>query len=51
MIPATILAKLFPPRLWLGSAAIGWGICSTLTVRSPLLGTEVWQSHLSGFPM
>ncbi|KAI0266526.1 MFS general substrate transporter [Gloeopeniophorella convolvens] len=29
-IPATILAKLFPPRLWLGTAAIGWGICSTL---------------------
>lgn len=31
MVPATILAKLFPPRLWLGSAAIGWGICSTLS--------------------
>ncbi|KAI9507293.1 MFS general substrate transporter [Russula earlei] len=29
-VPATILAKLFLPRLWLGSAAIGWGICSTL---------------------
>jgi len=29
-VPATILAKLFPPRLFLGSAAIGWGICSTL---------------------
>jgi len=31
MVPATILAKLFPPRLWLGSAAIGWGICSILS--------------------
>ncbi|KAH9994691.1 MFS general substrate transporter [Russula vinacea] len=30
MVPATLLAKLLPPRLWLGSAAIGWGICSTL---------------------
>ncbi|KAF8504404.1 MFS general substrate transporter [Russula emetica] len=30
-VPATLLAKLCPPRLWLGSAAIGWGICSTLT--------------------
>jgi len=29
-VPATILAKLLPPRLWLGGAAIGWGICSTL---------------------
>ncbi|KAF8259991.1 MFS general substrate transporter [Lactarius quietus] len=29
-VPATIMAKLFPPRLFLGSAAIGWGICSTL---------------------
>ncbi|KAI0049241.1 MFS general substrate transporter [Auriscalpium vulgare] len=29
-VPATLLAKLVPPRLWLGSAAIGWGICSTL---------------------
>ncbi|KAH9074144.1 MFS general substrate transporter [Lactarius deliciosus] len=29
-VPATILAKLFPPRLYLGCAAIGWGICSTL---------------------
>ena len=32
LVPATLLAKLFPPRLWLGSAAIGWGICSTLSV-------------------
>jgi hypothetical protein len=31
-VPATILAKLFQPRLFLGSAAIGWGICSTLMV-------------------
>lgn len=29
-VPATILAKLIPPRRWLGCAAIGWGICSTL---------------------
>ncbi|KAI0716549.1 MFS general substrate transporter [Earliella scabrosa] len=29
-IPATIISKLFPPRLWLGTAAVGWGICSTL---------------------
>ncbi|KAA1472445.1 MFS general substrate transporter [Dentipellis sp. KUC8613] len=29
-VPGTVLAKLFPPRLWLGGAAIGWGICSTL---------------------
>lgn len=30
MVPATILAKLVPPRLWLGCSAIGWGLCSTL---------------------
>ncbi|KAH8103759.1 MFS general substrate transporter [Phellopilus nigrolimitatus] len=30
-VPATVTSKLFfPPRLWLGIAAIGWGICSTL---------------------
>ncbi|KAH9975328.1 major facilitator superfamily domain-containing protein [Lactifluus volemus] len=33
-VPATILAKLIPPRLWLGCAAIGWGICSTLMSTS-----------------
>ncbi|KAG7085858.1 hypothetical protein E1B28_003392 [Marasmius oreades] len=29
-IPATIVSKLFPPRVWLASSAIGWGIASTL---------------------
>ncbi|KAL5499292.1 hypothetical protein ACEPAH_1810 [Sanghuangporus vaninii] len=29
-VPAVIASKLFPPRLWLGTAALGWGICSTL---------------------
>ncbi|KAL6306376.1 MFS general substrate transporter [Sparassis latifolia] len=29
-VPATIVSKLCPPRLWLGCSAIGWGICSTL---------------------
>ncbi|ETW78109.1 major facilitator superfamily [Heterobasidion irregulare TC 32-1] len=29
-VPATILSKLYPPRLWLGCAALGWGLCSTL---------------------
>ncbi|RPD61293.1 MFS general substrate transporter [Lentinus tigrinus ALCF2SS1-6] len=29
-IPATVISKLFPPRTWLGCAAIGWGICSVL---------------------
>ena len=31
-VPATVLSKLFPPRLWLASAAIGWGVVSTLMV-------------------
>ncbi|KAJ8081895.1 hypothetical protein PM082_007741 [Marasmius tenuissimus] len=29
-IPATITSKLFPPRVWLACAAIGWGLSSTL---------------------
>jgi len=29
-VPATVYARYFPPRLWLGTVAIGWGICSTL---------------------
>ncbi|KAJ8518732.1 hypothetical protein ONZ45_g4259 [Pleurotus djamor] len=29
-IPATITSKLFSPRLWMASAAIGWGLASTL---------------------
>ena len=31
-IPATITSKLFPPRIWLGCAVIGWGLSSTLMV-------------------
>ncbi|KAL6306342.1 MFS general substrate transporter [Sparassis latifolia] len=30
-IPATITSKLFPPRIWLGCSALGWGLCSTLS--------------------
>jgi hypothetical protein len=40
-VPATILAKLNPPRLWLGCAAIGWGICSTLMVRLHLITLRI----------
>ncbi|PIL23422.1 MFS general substrate transporter [Ganoderma sinense ZZ0214-1] len=29
-VPATVTSKLFPPRIWLGCAAIGWGLCSVL---------------------
>ncbi|KAI8976613.1 MFS general substrate transporter [Trametes punicea] len=29
-VPATILSKLCPPRIWLGCAAVGWGLCSVL---------------------
>ena len=31
-IPATVASKLYPPRLWLAGAAIGWGVVSTLFV-------------------
>ena len=33
-IPATIISKLYPPRLWLAGAAIGWGVFSTLLVST-----------------
>ncbi|KAI0090137.1 MFS general substrate transporter [Irpex rosettiformis] len=29
-VPATITSKLYPPRIWIGCAVIGWGISSTL---------------------
>ncbi|VDC05700.1 unnamed protein product [Peniophora sp. CBMAI 1063] len=29
-LPATLLAKLFPPNLYLGVSSIGFGLCSTL---------------------
>ncbi|KAJ3512418.1 hypothetical protein NMY22_g15336 [Coprinellus aureogranulatus] len=33
-IPAVITSKLFPPRLWMAFAAMGWGISSTLMATS-----------------
>jgi len=29
-VPATIFARYFPPRFYIGTMAIGWGLCSTL---------------------
>ncbi|KAH8103124.1 MFS general substrate transporter [Cristinia sonorae] len=29
-VPASVISKLFPPRIWLGCAAVGWGLASTL---------------------
>ncbi|KZP33760.1 MFS general substrate transporter [Athelia psychrophila] len=29
-VPATVASKLYPPQIWMGCAAIGWGLCSTL---------------------
>ncbi|KAF5357247.1 hypothetical protein D9756_006669 [Leucocoprinus leucothites] len=29
-IPATVVSKLFPPRVWMACTAIGWGLSSTL---------------------
>ncbi|EAU89471.2 hypothetical protein CC1G_07697 [Coprinopsis cinerea okayama7 len=29
-IPATIISKLFPPKVWMACAAVGWGTASTL---------------------
>ncbi|KAF8725101.1 hypothetical protein AX14_008389 [Amanita brunnescens Koide BX004] len=28
--PATVISKLFPPRLWMACCAFGWGVTSTL---------------------
>ncbi|TCD71973.1 hypothetical protein EIP91_000105 [Steccherinum ochraceum] len=29
-VPASVVSKLFPPKIWLGCAAVGWGLASTL---------------------
>ncbi|RDB29892.1 hypothetical protein Hypma_014036 [Hypsizygus marmoreus] len=29
-VPATVLSKLFPPRVWMFCSAVGWGVSSTL---------------------
>ncbi|PFH50625.1 hypothetical protein AMATHDRAFT_60761 [Amanita thiersii Skay4041] len=29
-VPASITSKLFPPRVWMATAAFGWGLSSTL---------------------
>ncbi|KAG2363661.1 MFS general substrate transporter [Suillus spraguei] len=45
-VPATILSKLFPPSYWIASAAVGWGICSTLMATTfnfgSLMAARVW---------
>ncbi|EIN08338.1 MFS general substrate transporter [Punctularia strigosozonata HHB-11173 SS5] len=33
-VPASIAAKVISPQVWIASAAIGWGICSTLMSTS-----------------
>ncbi|EMD39421.1 hypothetical protein CERSUDRAFT_47889 [Gelatoporia subvermispora B] len=33
-VPAIITSKLFPPRIWMGCTALGWGLCSTLTATA-----------------
>ncbi|KAK7678142.1 hypothetical protein QCA50_018936 [Cerrena zonata] len=41
-IPATVISKLFPPRVWLGCAIIGWGLSSTL--MSTAFNFQVYSS-------
>ncbi|KAI0760249.1 MFS general substrate transporter [Fomes fomentarius] len=59
-IPATILSKLFPPRIWLGGAAVGWGVCAVLMATAfdfpglfvARIGLGVFQSCFSpGIPL
>ncbi|RPD75575.1 MFS general substrate transporter [Lentinus tigrinus ALCF2SS1-7] len=33
-VPAILLAKLCPPRIWFSCAALGWGVCSLLTAAA-----------------
>ncbi|KIJ36293.1 hypothetical protein M422DRAFT_782228 [Sphaerobolus stellatus SS14] len=33
-VPATVIMKLFRPRIWIGCVAIGWSICSVLMSSS-----------------
>ena len=31
-VPATIISKLYPPRVWMAAVACGWGLASSLMV-------------------
>ncbi|KAI0738928.1 MFS general substrate transporter [Daedaleopsis nitida] len=59
-MPAILLSKLCPPRFWLGSVAIGWGLCSALMstgfnfpgVIVARIGLGVFEAGFSpGFPL
>ncbi|TFK85656.1 MFS general substrate transporter [Polyporus arcularius HHB13444] len=59
-VPAILLSKLCPPRIWIGSAAVGWGLCSTLMATAfnfpglmvARIGLGVFEAGFSpGFPL
>ncbi|KAL5495958.1 hypothetical protein ACEPAH_3190 [Sanghuangporus vaninii] len=48
-VPALVTSKLFPPHLWLGTAAVDWGLCSTLMVSFNFAGLLVARVGLGLF--
>ncbi|KAF6764168.1 major facilitator superfamily domain-containing protein [Ephemerocybe angulata] len=40
-IPAVVISKLFPPRVWIACAAVGWGVASTLMASAYTFGSLV----------
>ncbi|RPD81550.1 MFS general substrate transporter [Lentinus tigrinus ALCF2SS1-7] len=59
-VPAILLSKLCPPRIWLGCVAVGWGLCSTLMAAAfnfsglmvARIGLGVFEAGFSpGFPL
>ncbi|KAF8635367.1 hypothetical protein AX15_000372 [Amanita polypyramis BW_CC] len=36
--PATVISKLYPPRMWMACCALGWGVTSTLMASGFSLG-------------
>lgn len=40
-IPAVVTSKLFPPRVWMACAAVGWGVASTLMASAYTFGSLV----------
>ncbi|KIJ39717.1 hypothetical protein M422DRAFT_60684 [Sphaerobolus stellatus SS14] len=49
-VPATIIMKLFNPRIWMGCVAIGWSICSILmSTGFSFAGTMICRIGLGVF--
>lgn len=49
-IPATVTSKLFPPRIWMACAAVGWGMaCVLMSTTSTFAGLVVCRLMIGIF--